>query len=227
MKASDAIREIQEAVLAAEKAGNKDLSIVNLNAYLASVLATADEREGAVPAITEAQAAHQLEVWKAQLSSRTALGTEMMKFTMEAGQTALRSAIVINGGAAVTVLAFAGNLITKGQLQPGGLLLTHIGGALLWFMMGAGAAGVSSGFRYLAQLVHELRFDPSKSKRWAYAGHGTNFISIALGVASFALFFVGGIASYHAVVSPTVDSLGSSAVVAPGIAASSPVAQGK
>ncbi|MFM0432339.1 hypothetical protein PQQ75_25235 [Paraburkholderia aspalathi] len=202
MKASDAIKEIQDAVLGAEKSGAKELSIANLNSYLSGILTTAIEREGAAPAISEAQAAHQLEVWKAQLSAHTAMSTEMLKSTVEAGQTALRSAIVINGGAAATIMAFAGNAITKGQLQAGGPLLSQIGSALLWFMVGVGTAGVASGFRYLSQAGYAHSNGHDAHRGWAYMGSGSNIVSIALAAASFAAFFIGGTAAYHAIVPP-------------------------
>ncbi|MCX4156166.1 MULTISPECIES: hypothetical protein [Paraburkholderia] len=202
MKASEAIKEIQDAILDAEKSGAKELSIVNLNAYLAGILATAKEQESAESTITEPQAAHQLEVWKARLSAHSAMSTEMLKSTVEAGQTALRSAVVINGGAAATILAFAGNAITKGQLQTGVPLLSQIGSALLWFMVGVGVAGTASGFRYLSQLGHAQFHYSDTNRRWKYLGSFSNSMSIFLGAASFAVFFVGGVAAYKAVVVP-------------------------
>ncbi|ASW04408.1 hypothetical protein [Paraburkholderia aromaticivorans] len=94
MKASEAVKQIQDAVLEVEKTGAKELLIANLNAYLANVSATALQQEQGEPSITEAQANHQLEVWKAELSRSSTMSVEMLKATVEAGQTALRSAIV-------------------------------------------------------------------------------------------------------------------------------------
>lgn len=150
--------------------------------------------------MTEAQASHQLEVWKTQLSAHSTMSVEMLKSTVEAGQTALRSAIVINGGAAATVLAFAGNAITKGQIFPGLPLLTHVGAALLWFMFGLGAAGIATGFRYLSQFAYTGSHNGAP--RWGRAGAISNIVSICLGVGSFAVFILGGLAAYHAIVLP-------------------------
>lgn len=203
MKASEAVKQIQDAVLEVEKTGAKELLIANLNAYLANVSATALQQEQGEPSITEAQANHQLEVWKAELSRSSTMSVEMLKATVEAGQTALRSAIVINGGAAATVLAFAGNAIAKGLLVAGAPLLTQIGTALLWFMVGAGIAGVASGFRYLSQYAYGSTHWGKTSVWWVRCGAMANVISIGLAIGSFAAFFVGGLAAYHAVVVPS------------------------
>ncbi|MGF6759385.1 hypothetical protein [Paraburkholderia sp. GAS42] len=200
MKASDVVKQIQEAVGEAEKSGIKELQIPNLNAYLSNVLTTALEQERDGPSMTEAQATHQLEVWKAQLSAHSTMSVEMFKSAVEAGQTALKSAILINGGAAATVLAFAGNAITKGQILPGMPLLTHIGAALLWFMFGLSGAGIATGFRYLSQFAYNL--SNGGAPRWKSAGTAGNIISICLGVGSFVAFFLGGMDAYHAIVLP-------------------------
>lgn len=202
MKASEALKQVQDAVFEAERGGARDLSIANLKIYLAHVAQTVEQQERNTPTISEAQANHQLEVWKAQLSADSAMSVELFKAATEGGQIALRSAIVINGGAAVTVLAFAGNAITKGQVHPGAPLLTAIGTALLWFMFGVGGAGVASGFRYLSQFAYSQSNLGRGNRWWARSGAIGNVISILLGVGSFALFFVGGVAAYHAVVLP-------------------------
>lgn len=201
MNASDVVQQIQEAVYEAERTGIKELQISNLKEYLNKVLTTSLEQERDSPSLTEAQASHQLEVWKAQLSAHSTLSVEMLKSTVEAGQTALRSAIAINGGAAATVLAFAGNAITKGEMQPGTPLLTHIGVALLWFMLGLGGAGIATGFRYLSEFAYKVLHNGG-TPRWGHAGAVSNIASICLGGGSFAAFFLGGFAAYHAIVQP-------------------------
>jgi hypothetical protein len=203
MKASEALKQVLDAVLDAEKGGAKDLSIENLKVYLGHIATVVEQDEQqATTGASEEQITRQFEVWKAQLSADSAMNIEMFKASVEAGQTALRSAIVINGGAAVTVLAFAGNAITKGQLLPGAPLLTAIGTALLWFMAGVGGAGVASGFRYLAQFSYAQSNLGRGNRWWRRFGATFNVISILLGVGSFAVFFAGGIAAYHAVVVP-------------------------
>lgn len=204
MNASEAVKQIQDAVLEAERGGAKDLSIANLKVYLEHVATVVGQQEHGGTAVSEVRANHQLEIWKTHLSADSAMSVELFKAATEGGQTALRSAIVINGGAAVTVLAFAGNAITKGQIAPGAPLLSAIGTALLWFMVGVGVAGVSSGFRYLSQFFYSQSNLGRGNRWWARSGAIGNVISILLGVGSFAVFFVGGVAAYHAVVVPAV-----------------------
>lgn len=181
MKASEALKQVLDAVIEAEKGGAKDISIENLKVYLGHIAAVVEQDEHqATTAVSEEQVSRQFEVWKAQLSADSAMNVELFKATTEAGQTALRSAIVINGGAAVTVLAFAGNAITKGQILPGAPLLTAIGTALLWFMLGVGGAGVASGFRYLSQFAYSQWNLGRGDRWWARCGAATNVISIAI-----------------------------------------------
>ena len=62
----------------------------------------------------------ELEQWKAQFQSNlaqcaaeNALNLEMFKSVILAGQTALKSCTIMNGGAAVALLAFIGSIWNK------------------------------------------------------------------------------------------------------------------
>ncbi|WP_321912889.1 hypothetical protein [Burkholderia cepacia] len=115
---------------------------------------------------SDEQIQHELEVWKTQTSTDLAFGVELLKGTIEAGQTAVRSAIAINRGAAVAMLAFVGNAMTK--WQTGGPLLSKVGAAMLVFVLSAGFGGTAAGFRYLTQFWYsEARYagdpDPRNS----------------------------------------------------------------
>lgn len=138
---------------------------------------------------------------------RTPHEVEMFKSVVEAGLNALKSALVINGGAAIALLAFVGNQITKSAASDQRFILTCFGYSLLVFIVGAGFAGVASGARYLAQFSYARALDNFsrgiKSSAWLKWGHGINILSIILGAASFVAFFVGGYFSYSALISYT------------------------
>lgn len=101
-------------------------------------------------------------------------------------------------GAAVAMLAFVGNAVTK--WQTGGPLLSKVGAAMLVFVLSAGFGGTATGFRYLTQFWYsEARYAGAKKDRMLRCGGVANVVSILLGVASFAGFFIGGALAYRAI----------------------------
>ena len=70
------------------------------------------------------------------------------------GQNALKSVILINGGAAVALLAFIGHIWPKEQPSQ----LIHLGGSLQWFVYGVFFAAVASGITYVTQIIYAVYF---------------------------------------------------------------------
>ncbi|KVM79246.1 hypothetical protein WJ60_04605 [Burkholderia ubonensis] len=198
MKPSDAVQLVKAAVSNAATAGAVSIPVANLNSYLDGLIKSLKESEAGGQQKSDEQIKHELEVWKTQTSTDLAFGVELLKGTIEAGQTALRSAIAINGGAAVAMLAFVGNAVTK--WQTGGPLLSKVGAAMLVFVLSAGFGATATGFRYLAQFWYsESRYAGAKKERMLRCGGVANVVSILLGVASFAGFFAGGVLAYRAI----------------------------
>ncbi|SAL26152.1 hypothetical protein AWB64_02141 [Caballeronia sordidicola] len=202
MKTSEVIQQIKAAVDQCAEAGQTVIAVPNMQTYIDEILATALEQESFPPQVTEAQAQHQLEVWKTQLSAQSGMTIEMFKAVIEAGQTALKSAILLNGGAAVAMLAFVGNAVTKLDGPPLTSILTKVGGALFVFMIGAGSAGTSTAMRYLSQAAYGNAVLPNAPPYWHRWGSRIQWVSIALGVASYASFFAGGWIAFRAIVVP-------------------------
>ncbi|HDR9798342.1 TPA: hypothetical protein QDC59_001913 [Burkholderia cenocepacia] len=150
MNTKEVIDDIRHALDDIESKGITQIDIQNLRNYLNHVEKTVNHTDISSDG-TQNPITYNLEVWKAQLVYNTASSTEMFKAVVEAGQTALKSAIVINGGAAAALLAFVGNAITKGAMVPGDILLTQVGKAMFLFTSGMGCAGLATGFRYLSQ----------------------------------------------------------------------------
>ncbi|MDR6447500.1 hypothetical protein J2794_003616 [Paraburkholderia terricola] len=201
MKTSDALKLIKGAVDDVESKGQTHIATANLKTLLDEMLNDAQKVEAGAVVKTDEQIAREVEVWKTQVTATASTATEMLKATTEAGQTALKSAILINGGAAVTILAFIGNAVTKWKFEPGSPLLTAVGFALFTFVIGTGLAGASTAFRYLSQFSYGTAFDTSDN-RWRSRGHWASFIAVTLGSASFAAFFIGGYQAFRAIISP-------------------------
>ena len=138
---------------------------------------------------------HELEVWKAKLSFHAAGNAEMIKAVLETGQTSLKTATLINGGAAAALLAVFAEWLKIGPTPLTLLMLSPLGGAWQHFMWGLGTAGVATAARYLSQAYYAAVFqsieaDPKKPF-YQNSGDVFKYAAIALGVSSFILFFTG------------------------------------
>lgn len=120
---------------------------------------------------------HQMEVWKVEAPLKNAANLEMFKSIIEAGQTAIKTGTVINGGAALGLLAFIGNLATK---QPG-QSVEVFSNPLVFFMAGVASAGICSVFRYLSQAGYQK--NESLGDRWKTAAITTGTICMACFIA--------------------------------------------
>ena len=116
---------------------------------------------------------------------------EMFKAVIESGLSALKAAILINGGAAVALLAFLGSIASR-QGAPGVELIGPMSLAMMKFFFGVGVAGAALGSRYLSQAFYaeQLRHPAQKWTLWL----ALVFLGIAIiaGATSFCLFFWGG-----------------------------------
>ena len=196
MKAIDLIADLRKALSDVKNDGHTTIPVAGLEGYLAnveSIIKNQSQADQEIIKRDEAWKKYQsdLKVWEIQTNVKSTFDTEMFKSVIEAGLNALKSAIIINGGAAVALLAFLGSLITKESSNSACIYpISAIGYALLIFIFGVGFAGLASGFRYLAQFCY--------GSAWRKTGHGFNLVSVILGALSFAAFFYGGIKAYLA-----------------------------
>lgn len=144
---------------------------------------------------TEAQHTRELEQWKAQLAASSATSIEMFKAVIEAGQTALKSSIVINGGAAAALLALLAEGLKSNGAGQWGALLSPLGTAWLMFMLGLGCAGIATAFRYLSQALYSnaLSLGERTDGKWYRFGSLVRNIAATLGFLSYGLFFAGAV----------------------------------
>lgn len=106
---------------------------------------------------------------------------EEFKATVGLAQSSLRAAMLINGGAAVAILAFMGNIWSKGNVTTG------LTGSLWFFIGGIVAAAFGTGTAYFAQHGFVLAKNENEEKnamRWRVA-------SIVLVILSYIVFAFG------------------------------------
>jgi len=116
------------------------------------------------------------------------------------GQTAIKAALLINGGAAVAILAFIGTAINNGTDNS---LLLKLCFSMVMFIGGVLSVAIASGITYLAGLVNGVVIDPDRSDKrtlnyWLMLWWILNIIAIILVVIGYVLFAAGSLNAYCA-----------------------------
>ena len=203
------INDLRQAIKHVKHTGQDIIPINRLNAYLDEIekISKSSQNNSEQEEIridkeiqqSQKKFENDMEIYKI----RSAESLAMFQSAIDAGVNALKSSIIINGGAAVALLAFIGGII-KQPSNTSAVSLSCIGYALLIFMIGAGLAGSATGGRYICQTL----FCSALSKNYSehqrnyplYIGRFINFITILAGGLSFSAFFYGGWISYSALI---------------------------
>ena len=110
----------------------------------------------------------------------------MFRSVITSGQGAIKSSFLLNGGAAVALLAFISHLA---QFQP--IQVPMFAACLLPFSLGVMAIAVTSGFTYLSQWFYSSLYPGARK-----AGFVINILCILLGLSSYAMFAWGLFSTY-------------------------------
>jgi hypothetical protein len=122
---------------------------------------------------------------------------EMFRATNTAGQSALRTSFLMNGGASVAILTFIGHLATN---TSGKVPIHLLAPSLAIFVFGVLLVAFASGATYLAQLFYEQWSYAQWShagKQWAKTtGFVLNTMAIVFGFVSYVFFAWGACKAY-------------------------------
>ena len=119
-------------------------------------------------------------------------GLETYKIINLAGQNALRAGLLLNGGAAVALLAFIGVTIANPGFDK--KLLLELTNSMMCFIVGALLFSIACGITYLA-----VYFDGNlKETKRVMVFHFFNITSNLLCLSSYGLFIWGAIKAYLA-----------------------------
>ena len=196
MNAIEVIDEIQNAVEDVKQQGRKTIRVTALEKYLIqlkskmglSVHMTTTESAKRTREFTLAQYNVEWEANLAQFNAEHEIGLEHAKVVSQTGHLALKSAILINGGASVALLAFLGKLweSTSGHTA----LFSNMPLALLLFVLGVLSSAVAAGFTYLASCFG--------MQETAKKFHVFNGLAVTLVIVSYIAFGIGGFVGYSA-----------------------------
>ena len=183
MRANEIIEIYTSAIRDAVEQGAESVPVSELERVNGVIVRMAAESPEDV-AVGEAA----LERYKAQLSAdaehRKSLhefDLEMLRATIMTGQSALKGCLLINGAAAIAVLAFLGNAWTKEFPRQ---VLVDASYGLSLFVWGVLAAATALGATYLSQAGYGNEF----GKHSARVGSYGRTLAISLVIVSYTLF---------------------------------------
>jgi len=183
MKASDVLKEIREALAPVKEQGQSTFSIDAMENYLK--LFDKDVENDTYYKSQDHEA--RLAQFKAEndrniayANNETAHSVEMFKSVISAGQSALKSSMVINGGAAAALLAFTGKIWETSTSE---LVANSLTSSIFIFCLGVLCAALATGTTYLSQL--------SFANGWLKLGHSINTFNIIVVLSSYGAFCLG------------------------------------
>jgi hypothetical protein len=127
------------------------------------------------------------ERYLAQYNAQQAAATEMFKSIIAYGEAALKSAILINGGGAVALLAFIGNIWSRSIGAP---VVQALTASIAAFSFGVLGAAVGTGLTYLTQL--------SYGHKWTKTAVTFHVASVLAAILAYVLFGRGAYEAYIA-----------------------------
>lgn len=128
------------------------------------------------------------QIWVNENKSRHAGEIEMFRSVITAGQGAIKSSFLLNGGASFAMLAFIGHLA-----QFNTPMVPVFAKCLILFAFGVLAVAVTSGSTYLSQWFYGQSLGWTKK-----TGFLLNILCIVLGIVSYGMFTWGMFKSYFA-----------------------------
>ncbi|MFA7585631.1 MAG: hypothetical protein WCY11_05455 [Novosphingobium sp.] len=177
MEAKNFVQDLRRNVEQLKAEGVEQIEVVNLLDYLESAERDLTSTEVLDVELYKAK----LQTWVEDHKRSHNQSVEMFRSVITAGQNALRTAFLMNGGSAVAVLAFIGHLATNAESK-----VPLFAPSLAIFVTGVLVAAVASGVTYLSQWFY------AADKAWAEkTGFVLNIAAIVLGISSYVVFAFG------------------------------------
>ena len=189
MNAKEVIDDLSRALAQVKQQGQEVVSIVALESYLANLKGHV-EKVGELDRIkldsdlASFRAEHERIL--AHYDAQQKHSVEMIRSVFAYGQAALKSSILINGGAAAALLAFIGKIWSEETGQAAVNALTN---ALVLFSFGVLAGAIGTAATYLSQL--------SYTSSWTKIGVGFHVLTILIVAAAYVLFGLGSYEAYE------------------------------
>lgn len=197
MNSTELLNHIEKDVNEAKRNGIEVIPIDNLLNYLSNIDVTveADENEITLEGLKH-QNSTQLEILRIENNFQI----ESFKAAITIGANACRTFLIVNGGAAIALLAFLGNIWNKNSSNEAA---TAVAAALMFFCVGVVLAGLCSGLAYFSQCLFAASYlGTKKIKLWL--GHAINAIACLCGAGSLIVFAYGSFTAYQSMIAQLV-----------------------
>lgn len=183
MKSSEVIQALKSSIASTRSAGVQSVSLDDLETYASLLEETASKTPDDVAAGAAAMEAYKADLnsWISSRQQSHEFNLEMLRATIATGQAALKSALLINGGASVAMLAFIGNVWEKSSSQS---LLKILPVSLAFYVFGVLVAAVASGFTYISQAGYGEEFGKA-SQPIGMMGHILAVLSVLISYSFF------------------------------------------
>jgi hypothetical protein len=194
MKSSEVTQILKSAIAITKAKGVEHVAIADLEAYAEMLQEAADSSPEGVALSEAALEEHKanLSAWVSSSQYRHEVNLEMLRAVITVGQSALKGALIINGGAAVTLLAFIGKIWGSTDTQP---TLVALSFALLSYVFGVLSAAMAAGATYFSQAGYADEFG-SHSHTIGRVGH---IAAICFVFCAYILFAVGSWKAFSAI----------------------------
>lgn len=194
MKSSEVIQMLNSSINTYKEQGVEYVSISDLEANAESLQIMAEKTPEDVAA-GEAM----LEEYRAELSAWVASNQhqhegqmEMLRATISVGQSALKSALLINGGAAVALLAFIGKIWGNAESVE---TIDALASSLICFVIGVLSTAMAGAATYFSQAGYASQFGPNKD----WLGNRGRLFAVLFVFGGYILFGVGAWLAYQAI----------------------------
>lgn len=191
MDAKDVISDIRSALSEVSREGKHAFPVAGMDALLDGIERRLDPPDVSLDAARAALFDHRLAIRRMHYENRIETNREMIRHTVSAGASALRAAFLVNGGAVIALLAFAGG--ERGAEDPD--LTKRLSVPLGLYSLGVLLSAIATGATYLAQAGFGGEFRKnsrsvgSKARAWVIILVGSSYLTFVLG-SFFATFAV-------------------------------------
>ncbi|MEN0629458.1 hypothetical protein AAIG33_18770 [Phytobacter ursingii] len=197
MNSADLLDLIKKDVVAAKESGVEAIPIENMLNYLSNInVENEDENHAIVIEGVKHQNSTQLELLKIENNFQI----ESFKAAINIGANACKTFLIMNGGAAIALLAFLGNIWNKSSSTESA---TAIAAALVLFCGGVLLAGLCAGLSYFAQCFFASSYLGSR-KFHLWAGYIINGLACLSGTGSMVVFAYGSYSAYQSMIAQLV-----------------------
>lgn len=189
MKAQEVLDLLDQNLADAAAKGARAVDVTALQQLVSGLRKIVDASSAQVAAEEQKRMQISFENWLETNRQHHEWKLEGFRSVIQAGQSTLKSCVLINGGAAVALLAFLGHLV---QQPAPAVSVRALAVAMGVFVGGVFAGGLASGFTYLSQWFF--------ADDWNKTGYTFNIAAILAGLASLACFCWGGLLAYQAII---------------------------